>query len=120
VINSRIEDWDSVIKIWNHIFNNDLIAAADEHNIMAIESPGQSRMDREHMVEVMFEEIGVRGFYLANSCVMSLFSNGRTSGIVVESGFRATHIVPIFEGYMLPHASIKFDVGGQDITNYLV
>ena len=68
----------------------------------------------------MFEQYQVESLALMNTAVLSLFSTGKTSGIVVEVGEGVSYCVPIFEGYALPHATNKLDIGGQDITNELI
>lgn len=52
----------------------------------------------------MFERFGVPAFYLAIQAVLSIYSSGKTTGLVVDSGDGVTHVVPIYEGYSLPHA----------------
>ena len=56
------------------------------------------------MTEIMFEKFEVPAFYISNPGVLSLYSSGKTTGLVLESGEGVTHTVPIYEGYPLPHA----------------
>jgi len=39
---------------------------------------------------------------------------------VVDSGDGVTHIVPVFEGFSLPHLTKRIDVAGRDATRYLI
>ena len=51
----------------------------------------------------MFETFNIPSLYLAIQAVLALYSSGRTTGLVLDSGAGVTHTVPIYEGYTLPY-----------------
>lgn len=116
----QINNWDDMEKIWHHTVYNELKVQPEDHNMMLTEVSLNNKANRERTAQIMFEVLNVPGMYLSAQAILSLYSTGKTTGIIVDIGHGSTHYVPIYEGYAFPHSILKSSIGGKDLNDYLV
>jgi actin-related protein len=114
-----INSWEDMEKIWHHCYFTELRVAPEEHPSMLTEAPLNPKANREKMTQILFETFNVPSYYVAIQAVLTLYSSGRTTGIVCDSGDGVTHTVPIFDGYSLPHAVQRINLAGRDLTQFM-
>ncbi len=115
-----INNWDDMEKMWHHTFYEELRVSPEERSVMLTEAPLNPKNNRERMCTIMFETFNTPGIYIGIQAVLSLYSAGKTTGIVMDAGDGVSHFVPIFEGYAFPHAIMRINLAGRDLTEYLL
>ncbi|KAG7575323.1 hypothetical protein FFLO_00487 [Filobasidium floriforme] len=114
-----VTDWDDMERIWNYVYREGLGTASEEHPVLLTEAPLNPRSNRDVAAQIFFEQFNVPALFTSVQAVLSLYSSGRTTGIVLDSGDGVTHAVPVFEGFSMPHAIRRVDIAGRDITDNL-
>ena len=118
--NGVVNNWDDMEKIWRYIFIDELKIKPEEHNVLLTETPMDPRENREKMGEIMFETFGIPGLFFASESILTLFSQGKHTGMVADSGDGITYFDPIFYGCSLIYSLIRLNFGGRDLTEYMM
>ncbi|WFD34452.1 centractin- actin- protein of the dynactin complex [Malassezia cuniculi] len=114
-----VTDWEDMERIWSHVYADELKTLSEEHPVLLTEAPLNPRQNRDMAAQIFFETFNVPALYMSVQAILSLYSSGRTTGVVLDSGDGVTHAVPVYEGFSLPHAVRRIDVAGRDVTDYL-
>jgi len=118
--NGIVKSFDDLLKLWHHTFYNELRVQPEECNVMVTESPDNPKLNREKMVEMLFETFQVKCSYVQIQGILAMYSNGRTTGVTIDSGDGVTHSLCIYEGYKIQNAGGRSFIAGRELTNYSV
>eukprot|EP00331_Platyophrya_macrostoma_P002509 CAMPEP_0176418056 /NCGR_PEP_ID=MMETSP0127-20121128/7238_1 /TAXON_ID=938130 /ORGANISM="Platyophrya macrostoma, Strain WH" /LENGTH=438 /DNA_ID=CAMNT_0017798297 /DNA_START=29 /DNA_END=1345 /DNA_ORIENTATION=- len=110
---------DLMVKYWTHILENEMNLDLTTVNLLIVDHAANDKDYKAELAEYFFEDVKISSLLFMNSSTLSLFSTGRTRGLVVESGHGVTGSVPVFEGFILPHATNFSTISGQDINDQL-
>ncbi|KAK9074992.1 hypothetical protein SSX86_003311 [Deinandra increscens subsp. villosa] len=115
-----VSNWDDMEKIWEHTFYNELCVAPEEHPVLFSEPLLARKVDKEKMTQIMFETFNLPGMYLCKHAVLSLYSSGHITGIVMHIGDGVSQFVPIYQGEVHPEGVIRQNLAGRDLTLHLM
>lgn len=115
-----IQDWDSMEKIWHHVFEMELKVESSEHPLLLTETPMNPRAHGAKMAQIMFETFNVPALQIQSTATLALYSMGLNTGIVVSCGDGITNVVPVYEGFSIPHAICRLELAGREVTDYLI
>lgn len=133
-----VKNWEDMKHLWDYTFDEKLKINPQGKKVLLTEPPMNPKVNRQRMCQVMFEEYGFQGVYVAIQAVLTLYAQGTyyilwsflfilvllltglTTGVVVDSGDGVTHIVPVYDGFAMPHLTRRLDIAGRDVTRYLI
>lgn len=111
-----VNDWDLFEKVMDHTYSKYIKSESELHPVLMSEPAWNVRTNRERLTEVMFEKYNIPAFFLCKNAVLSAFANGRSTGLVLDSGATHSTAIPVYDGYVLQQAIVKSPLAGDFIT----
>lgn len=117
---STVEDFNPIRPLVEHALVDVMRCSPSEHPILVTEPAWNTPANRERMAEIMFEELQVPAFYIANTGVLnsydtapltdnnethitiySRFAAGKGSALVIDVGQTMASVTPVVDGFVL-------------------
>ncbi|XP_051876024.1 actin-like protein 7B [Pristis pectinata] len=115
-----VVDWDGVEAVLGYVLEKELLVKPEDHAVMVADPPLSPVTNREKMAELLFETFSIPAMHITRQSMLSIYAYGCISGLVVESGHGYSSVVPIHEGYIMPHITTTVDYAGNDLTKHLM
>lgn len=116
----HVADWGVYEELLHYTLYQRLQVVPERSPFLLLEPADQTRAERERMAELLFEGASVPMLGLLNTSTATVYSTGRTSGVVIDSGAGQTMTGAVVEGYALAHAMRPSAVAGDYLTDQLL
>lgn len=116
IANSSIQNLEDMEEMWRYIIQEVMQLDPTNLSVMYVDSPLNSKDYKAKIAHAFFEGLKVNSLVFMNSSTLSLFSTGHTTGFVTEIGHGSTTAIPVFEGFVLPHAAQSSYISGAEVT----
>lgn len=117
--NRKINDMQALKVMIQYAIERDLSITPDEHAAIVILPYPISDEEKEEITKMLLDDLKFPGVYVSSSENMPLYSIGRTTGLVVDSGYEKTDTIPIINGKIITKAVKSLNIGGYHVTNKL-
>lgn len=71
-----VRNWEDMRHLWDYTFDQKLKVDTKGMKVLLTEPPMNPRTNRQRMCEVMFDEYGFGGVYVAIQAVLTLYAQG--------------------------------------------
>lgn len=115
-----ITDWDGYGNIWEYVLGSRLRVQSMEHPLMVAEPVFNSRQNREKMVQYLFEKHSPPALFVAKNPVLSSFSAGRPTSVVVDVAHGAVVVSPVQDGYALLKGTVRSPLAGHALSKIML
>ena len=88
-----VRNWEDMKYLWDYTFAEKLRVDPRGRKVLLTEPPMNPRANRQRMCQVMFEEYGFQGVYVAIQAVLTLYAQGALSPFSPPSFFIITELL---------------------------
>lgn len=92
----------------------------DESPLMFTEPSEHNKEQRLKLTEILFEKWNIPCMFIWKNAVLSSFSSGKSTWLVLDSGHSNTFAAPVHEGYILHNSTLKYKIGGKFVSDRLI
>jgi actin beta/gamma 1 len=114
-----VTNWDSMEILFKHTFDDVLEVKSGDQPLLLADAPLTPRRMKEKMAELLFESFQVPSMSIIAQAMLVMYGYGRLDGVLVDSGHAMSHIMPMHQGFVVPHAVTRLGVSGRDVTHVM-
>ena len=118
-----VQNGDDLALLWNYCLTKKLDVRENEfcnRKVLITEAPNNPTKNKIKMGEILLEKMNVAGFNVEPQAMLTLYSEGLESGIVLDSGDGVSHCIPIISSFILHHFIGRLNIAGRHITNNFI
>ncbi len=116
--NGIIKNWEDTKLLWDYGFKK-LNVNPKNTSILVTESVRNSNENREKLANIIFEKFGFSTMQIQVQAILSMYSEGRMTSCILDSGDGVSNIIPIVDGYVINNRIKKSELAGKEVTKYL-
>lgn len=116
-----VVDWNEFEELFNFMMYNALeFEDISNASVIFTEPVFNPKDNKLKHAELAFERFGIERMMLISQAYCALISEGKTTGLVIDSGESSTSVVPIFDSRIINTAISRFEIGGRTLNDYLI
>ena len=101
VIKKSIVNFDYLDDMLNKSLIDNLMINPTETPLLFTEGAIHNKENRLKLTEFMFEKYHIPAMFIGKAPVLSSFSCGRSTAVIIDSGHKVTYATPVHDGYAL-------------------
>jgi actin-related protein len=74
---------------------------------------------RLKLTEFLFEKLELPAIFICKDSVLTSFACGRSTALVLDSGYKTTTATPVHDGYALQKSIVRHQIGGETLSQML-
>lgn len=89
IVNGVIQDWENLERILSHIFLEELKIPSDNITLLLIDTPSNSKSDRETLAKLLFDVFNIQALHIMTSAKASQLA--REANLSVDTNDHTNH-----------------------------